>query len=148
MIAAHCETNGHGTWYINWDWLAKSLRGKEDQINAKKVCALLKIANTTGYDAISNLLMIEAVMRDRDYNVTMLSNLYKDNPSNLFKATVTDKRKFVTSWDETKITEPKRLQDIIEVFTNDIPEGRAFIRPSGTEDLLRIYVEAKKQEDV
>ena len=109
VIGAHNETNGHGTFFINWDWLDKSLRGKDDDMNAKKLRALLKMANTTGYDAIVNLMMVEAVMKDRDYNVTMLYNLYKDNPSNLYRATVTRKEKFVTSWDETKITEPRRL---------------------------------------
>ena len=92
--------------------------------------------------------MVEAVMRDRDYNINMLLNLYKDNPSNLYKATVVHKNKFVCNWDETKLTEPKRLQDIIEVFSNDIQDARAFIRPSGTEDVLRIYVEAKLADDV
>ena len=66
----------------------------------------------------------------------------------MYKATVNQKNKFVCNWDETKLTEPKRLQDIIEVFSSDIAGSRAFIRPSGTEDLLRIYVEAKKADDV
>ena len=109
VIGAHNESVGHGTFYINWDWLNKSLKGKENDLNAKKLRALLKIANTSGYDGITNLLMVEACMRDRDYNINMLLNLYKDNPSNLYKATVTHKNKFVCNWDETKLSEPKRL---------------------------------------
>ena len=34
------------------------------------------------------------------------------------------------------------------MFASDIQEARAFIRPSGTEDVLRIYVEAKLADDV
>lgn len=30
----------------------------------------------------------------------------------------------------------------------DIPESRAFVRPSGTEDILRLYVEAPNFEDM
>ena len=48
-------------------------------------------------------------MRDRDYSVNMLYSLYKENPSNLFKATVTKKENFVCSWDEMTLTDPKRL---------------------------------------
>ena len=78
-------------------------------MNAKKLKALLKLANTAGYDGITNLLMVEAVMRDRDYSVNMLYSLYKENPSNLYKATVTKKENFVCSWDEMTLTDPKRL---------------------------------------
>ncbi len=78
----------------------------------------------------------------------MLYNIYKDHPNKCFKATVANKRRFVCNWDETKLDDPARLQDIVECFTQDKQDGRAFIRPSGTEDVLRIYVEAKHEKDV
>ena len=40
------------------------------------------------------------------------------------------------------------LQDIIELFSKDFKKGRAFVRPSGTEDILRLYVEAATMDDV
>ena len=109
VVGAHCEHNGHGTICTNWDWLDKALKGKEDKIEAKKLRALLKIANAGHSDAFANMLMAEAVMKDKDYSAQMLQNLYMEYPSELFKAVVENKNNFVTNWDETKLVEPKRL---------------------------------------
>ena len=59
-----------------------------------------------------------------------------------------NKNKFVCNHDETKLTEPLRLQDTMEVFASDAEGGRAHLRPSGTEDFLRLYVETKNQDDI
>lgn len=34
------------------------------------------------------------------------------------------------------------MQDIIDEIVKSIPKGRSFVRPSGTEDVVRIYAEA------
>lgn len=52
------------------------------------------------------------------------------------------------------VTFPLKLFDILDVqpkideICAKYEMGRAFIRPSGTEDICRLYVEAKKIEDV
>ena len=110
VIGAHCDHSGHGGVHVDWVWLNKALRGKEERIEAKKLRALLNIVNASGGgDAIATLLMIECVLRDRDYSVTMLNALYKEHHSGLFKATVTSKNKFLCNHDETKLIEPPRL---------------------------------------
>ena len=38
------------------------------------------------------------------------------------------------------------LQDTIDEIVKSIPKGRSFVRPSGTEDVLRIYAEADTVE--
>ena len=69
-IGAFCDHNGHGSIYIDWVWLNRALAGKEDRPETKKLRALLNIANAnSGGDGIANLLMVECVMRDRDYNI-------------------------------------------------------------------------------
>ena len=91
---------------------------------------------------------MEAVLRDKDYSVSMLLNTYKEYPSNLIKIAVANKNRFLTNEDQTKLIEPTRLQDVIEIFSKDKAGGRAFVRPSGTEDFLRLYVECKDKEDL
>ena len=146
-IGANSEQNGQGTIHVNWAKIDEALAPKQYKIEAQKLRALLKIGNSVSQDAVVNILLLEAVMLDRDYSVKMLAGLYKEVPSRLSKAVVEMKDKFTTTWDESKLTEPRRLQDFMTVFTNDTEGGRAFLRPSGTEDCLRLYVEARYDED-
>ncbi len=39
------------------------------------------------------------------------------------------------------------MQDTIDEIVKLIPKGRSFVRPSGTEDVLRVYAEAQTLED-
>lgn len=66
----------------------------------------------------------------------------------MYKAIVKDRTKFKTIWDESKLIDPVDLQQIIETAVLNIGEGKAFVRPSGTEDILRLYSEASTLEDV
>ena len=70
----------------------------------KKLKALLEISNPFVGDAIANLLMIEAVLRDEDYSIDQFSGIYRDNPSQMFKAVVSDRTKFKTITDESRLT--------------------------------------------
>ena len=74
--------------------------------------------------------------------------MYRDNPSQMFKAVVNDRTKFKTIKDESRLTEPQQLQTFIDQSSAKFDGARAFVRPSGTEDILRLYVEATKKEDV
>ena len=84
-------------------------------------------------------------MKDRDYNVTKLYNLYRDYPSIETNILVDYKEKWITKWDQTEVTDPVRYQDMIVIITGEVPEACAFIRPSDTENCLRLYVEAKDE---
>lgn len=103
------------------------------------------MSNLAVGDAICNMLMIECVLKDKDYSVEMFHNLYSDYHSQTLKAVVKDRSQFLTTWDETRLTQPSTLQDTIDhcCQTKAKEEARCFIRPSGTEDILRIYIEAK-----
>lgn len=60
----------------------------------------------------------------------------------MYKAVVKDRTKFKVIWDESRLTEPIELQDKIDELVSSTNEGKAFVRPSGTEDILRLYSEA------
>lgn len=66
----------------------------------------------------------------------------------MYKAVVSDRTKFKVIWDESRLTTPLELQDIIDKEVANVEEGKAFVRPSGTEDILRIYAEAKTVEEM
>lgn len=107
-IGCNDEPNGHGTIIVDWKTLTKQLKesGKENDPDAKKLVAFLKIANPTVGDGVANILMIEAIMRDLDYDLSDLLNLYTDSPSKMAKCKVKDRTSFKTTWDETKLVDP------------------------------------------
>ncbi len=42
---------------------------------------------------------------------------------------------------------PPNLQNYLEEAMRNTPKGRCFVRPSGTEDYVRVYAEAETQRD-
>ena len=47
---------------------------------------------------------------------------------------------------ETKVATPAGLQALVDAAVAPVPAGRSFVRPSGTEDVVRVYAEAHTQE--
>ena len=116
--------------------------------NVKKLVAFLKLSNIYVGDAISNMLMIEAILRDKGMSIEQFSQIYKEYPSRMFKVKVNDRSMFKTIKDESRLTEPLALQAFIDETVALSKQGRAFVRPSGTEDVLRLYVEADTYHEV
>jgi phosphoacetylglucosamine mutase len=69
VIGANDEPNGHGTIYVNWPAYKDLFSGKENDINVQKLTAFLRLSNIYVGDAISNLLMIEAILRDKGISI-------------------------------------------------------------------------------
>ncbi len=147
-IGANDEPNGHGTIVGKWEKINAALKGSEDKLEAKKLKAFLELSNMCVGDAMANVLMLEAIMRDMDWSVKDLASIYQDNPSKTYKAVVKDRTKFKVIWDESRLTQPIELQTVIDAEVAKVEEGKAFVRPSGTEDILRIYAEAKTSEQM
>jgi len=99
-------------------------------------------------DAIANLFLIESILRDLDMSIQDFSKIYEENPSRMYKAVVKDRTKFKVIWDESRLTEPIELQQKIDELVSSTNEGKAFVRPSGTEDILRLYAEASTQSEM
>lgn len=57
-----------------------------------------------------------------------------------------DRTVIATTDAETKVAEPRGLQAAIDAAVAGVPHGRSFVRPSGTEDVVRVYAEAGSQE--
>lgn len=68
-IGGNDEPNGHGTIAGHWPKIHEALQGLEDRVEAKKLISFLSLSNMTVGDAIANMLMIEAILRDLDMSV-------------------------------------------------------------------------------
>lgn len=90
--------------------------------------------------------MLEAILYDRDLSVQEFAGIYKENPSKLWKIVVKNKDNFKTIDDESRLTNPIELQKDLDKLVAQAEEGKSFIRPSGTEDILRLYCEATTTE--
>jgi phosphoacetylglucosamine mutase len=60
---------------------------------------------------------------------------------------VSDRAAFVPINADTELQEPKGLQRHINLQVSKFQKGRCFVRPSGTEDVVRVYAEAETTED-
>ncbi len=58
---------------------------------------------------------------------------------------VSDRRVIDTTDAERKAVTPEGLQDAIDSLVKKYNNARSFVRPSGTEDVVRVYAEADTQ---
>jgi len=151
-IGIYFEANGHGT--VIFSDLARericvaagdsSLSA--DQLHAIKTLeALMDVINQTVGDAISDLLVVETVLHARGWSIQDWEEAYTDLPSRQLKVKVKDRRAIETTDSERKCVSPPELQDQINILVEKFPNGRSFVRPSGTEDVVRVYAEADTQ---
>ena len=64
------------------------------------------------------------------------------------KIKVNDRFKFKVIDDESRLISPEELQKEIDQAISEVKDGKAFVRPSGTEDVLRLYAEAADMDQV
>ncbi|CAJ1419360.1 unnamed protein product [Effrenium voratum] len=74
--------------------------------------------------------------------------MYNDLPNRLIKVVVADRAVFETTDAERICVQPRGLQEEIDKCVAKVPKGRAFVRPSGTEDVVRVYAEAETVDDM
>lgn len=74
--------------------------------------------------------------------------LYTDLPSRQLKVTIKDRTVIKTYDAERKVSEPEGLQKSLDLLVESLgyKMARSFVRPSGTEDVVRVYAEADTQE--
>lgn len=127
-IGLYFENNGHGTCLINTD------------LNIPKLNKLKQMFNQVIGDAIGTLASILFILDETNLTLMEWYNLYDKRNYLNDKIKVKDKSIYKTDLLGTTLLEPK---DISNKLNNILDENnvRGFIRPSGTEDIIRIYVE-------
>ena len=81
------------------------------------------------------------------WDLPQWNDIYADLPSRQSKVSVPDKSIFVCCEDETRLLEPTAVQRALDRAAASFSDGRCFLRPSGTEDVVRVYAEACTQSD-
>ena len=73
--------------------------------------------------------------------------MYTDLPSRQLKVPVAYKSLIICSEDETEALAPSGLQEELNDSMNRVSQGRCFVYPSGTEDVVRVNAEASTHAD-
>jgi len=129
-ISIYFESNGHGTVLFNKSY---------DELKE-----LEEFFHPTIGDGIMDMFAILFILQETKMSIGQWNELYTDNPYKLFKMKVFNKSDFVTTENELRLVKPEECQEYIDVICDK--DTRAFIRPSGTENYIRIYVESKRKD--
>jgi len=92
------------------------------------------------------MLLVETILLHRQWSPAEWDRAYSDYPNRLVKVLVADRTQFVTSDAERRLDRPEGVQDAIDEAVAKVDGGRSFVRPSGTEDCVRVYAEAATRE--
>ena len=159
-IGVYFEANGHGTVIFHPEFIQRlssifentTLDNLVKEYTANGVQALRRLywstllINQAIGDALSDMLMVEIILLLYKWDIQKWDNIYTDLPSRQKKLPVADRNRIKVNHDETRILDPIVLQNIIDEHVQKVSLGRAFLRPSGTEDVVRVYAEAETQE--
>ncbi|KAJ2599043.1 hypothetical protein H4R99_003859 [Coemansia sp. RSA 1722] len=150
-IGVYFEANGHGTVLFNPSAVAK-LRAVQPETPAQadaidRLWALRDLINETVGDAMSDMLLVETILICKGWTLSQWDQAYTDLPSRLLKVVVNDRNIFKTTNAEQTLTSPHGLQSVVDSLVAKFPRGRSFVRPSGTEDAVRVYAEAATRRD-
>ncbi|XP_078504263.1 phosphoacetylglucosamine mutase isoform X2 [Lissotriton helveticus] len=152
-IGVYFEANGHGTVLFSKSaeetirQLAKHETDAEKREAAKMFENVINLINQTVGDAISDMLIIEAILLLKNLTVQQWDAMYTDLPNRQLKVKVSDRRVIETTDAERRAVTPPGLQEKIDDIVKEYKLSRAFVRPSGTEDVVRVYAEADTQEN-
>ncbi|KAG9458853.1 hypothetical protein H6P81_003361 [Aristolochia fimbriata] len=155
-IGIYFEANGHGTILFSENFLhwletrnaevSHTSAGFEAQKAALRLLAVSKLINQAVGDALSGLLLVEVILLYLGWSIERWNELYQDLPSRQIKVSVADRMAITTTNAETLVVTPPCLQEAINSEVAKHSRGRSFVRPSGTENVVRVYAEASTQQ--
>ncbi|KAJ3343178.1 Phosphoacetylglucosamine Mutase [Gonapodya sp. JEL0774] len=148
-VGVYFEANGHGTVLFSPAFLEaiKQKSGKTPQQLAalEFLGCLTDLINQAVGDAISDMLAVVAVLAYKGWTFESWATFYTEVPNRQEKVKVANRLAFKTTNAEQELLEPLGLQDKINAEVAKFKDGRSFVRPSGTEDIVRVYAEADTQ---
>lgn len=152
-VGVYFEANGHGTVVFSSSAL-KTIHTHEANSPAQAdalttLIALTDLINQTVGDALSDMLLVEAILAHKGYGCQEWLQTYKDLPNRLARVEVPDRNKFQTvpNTAERKLAAPPTVQSEIDKIVPKYTDGRSFVRASGTEDAVRVYAEASTRAE-
>ncbi|XP_032679390.1 phosphoacetylglucosamine mutase [Odontomachus brunneus] len=149
-IGVYFEANGHGTVLFK-DSAKRVIREHVENANlpepqrvaTAKLRAVIDMINETVGDAFSDMLLVETILHARGWDVADWKRTYDEFPNKQLKVQVLDRNDVTTMDAERLCLTPVGLQEEIDKIVSKYKKGRSFIRPSGTEDVVRIYAECE-----
>ena len=164
-VGIYFEANGHGTVLFNRNFyqlmadaekvLLSSSPLNRATIAWQRLRLLPRLINQAVGDALSDLFLVDAILFLRGWDLVEWDSLYNDLPSRQCKVKVKDRTAIVTNENESKVVQPSFLQTALDAAMTSIANSsnsiqlsappRAFVRPSGTENVVRVYAEADTQ---
>ena len=152
-IGVYFEANGHGTVLFSnraLELIASNTPSEGSTepagVTVRKLAAFSNLINQAVGDAIADLLVVEAVLVSRGWTMQQWDQNYTDLPNRLAKVKVTDRTIFETTDAERRLVSPHGLQGSVDSLVAKYSKGRSFVRPSGTEDVVRVYAEAETRQ--
>jgi phosphoacetylglucosamine mutase len=151
-IGVYFEANGHGTVLFSPAFI-KLLSTYQPRTPAQKTALahltqFTRLINQTVGDSLSDLLLVATILIHRGWGPAEWDASYFDLPNRLVKVLVRDRNAFTTTDAERKLVTPVGAQALIDEEVKKYEGGRAFVRPSGTEDCVRVYAEAASKSHV
>ncbi|XP_066601785.1 phosphoacetylglucosamine mutase [Prorops nasuta] len=154
-IGIYFEANGHGTVLFKdtaikliQESLTNTQLSTSEKTAISKIMDLVDMINQTVGDAISDILLVETILRTKDWSIVEWEQSYTDLPNKLLKVNVKDRNVVTVTDANRRCVTPKGLQEKINETIARYEKGRAFVRSSGTEDVIRVYVECESPSDV
>jgi phosphoacetylglucosamine mutase len=155
-IGVYFEANGHGTIVFGDRYcdalneaaafLSTAVQDTVATRALRRLETLPRLVNQAVGDALSDLLLVDAILTLRRWTLAEWNAIYQDLPSRQDKIRVQDRSIIQTNDNETRCLAPASVQPRLDELVQQHPSGRCFIRPSGTEDVVRIYAEAATRE--
>ena len=132
----------------------------EAKIALRRLELLPCLINQAVGDALSDLLLVDAILQLQGQSIRDWNQLYQDLPSRQAKVRVKDRTIIQTNDNETKCLAPATVQPALDQAVANMAfavDGghqqrrddfaRAFIRASGTENVVRVYAEASTRKN-
>uniref|UniRef100_A0A7S3R0L6 Phosphoacetylglucosamine mutase n=1 Tax=Dunaliella tertiolecta TaxID=3047 RepID=A0A7S3R0L6_DUNTE len=146
-IGVYFEANGHGTALFSPSLIQQLEQIQHSCVAARQLLLLSRVINQTVGDAFSGILAVEAILRLKGWGISDWQAMYRDLPSKQTKVSVKDRTVIKTADAERVAVSPPQLQPAIDKLVAEAgDQARAFVRPSGTEDIVRVYAEVQTAE--
>ncbi|RKP11149.1 hypothetical protein THASP1DRAFT_33908 [Thamnocephalis sphaerospora] len=150
-VGVYFEANGHGTVLFS-PVVLQAISDTVSRTPAQALAiaqlrALTDMINQTVGDAISDLLLVEVILTHKQWTLSQWDQAYTDLPSRLVRVVVKDRNIFRTINADRQLESPAGMQALIDGAVAKFANGRSFVRPSGTEDVVRVYAEAATRHE-
>lgn len=145
-VGIYFESNGHGTVLSSPEAREKLRLCAQSGVKAaEKLLDFLTALNPAIGDGIAVMLAAEVIRREQGMGMNNWLSLYTELPSEQLRVHCAAPGKVQTEMAETRVVEPAGMQAEIDAAVRVYARGRAFVRPSGTEPIARVYAEAETQ---